>query len=1335
MTRPRRADRHLRPRWAVHGLALATALSTLAVPSAAVGTPDTGGTPTTSATSLDTAGGRATVSATLTLITGHVVEYTESLAGQTAVTVLSTPPGEAATIETHTDPTGVYAVPTSARSLVAGGVLDRELFDVQYLAHHGYGDDEQRTLPVIVSYQPGAKARAAAPKLAGTARRSTLESLSGEGLTVTKSQAPAFWAALTAGAARSGGARATAGATTLANGVRKVWLDRKVRVNLDESVSLIGAPSAWAAGYDGSGVTVAVLDTGIDANHPDLAGRVVDSRSFIPGVDTVADGHGHGTHVAATIAGSGAASAGRRKGVAPGADLIVGKVLGDDGSGDMSLVIDGMEWAANSGARVISMSLSSPATDGTDAASLAVDSLSASTGALFVIAAGNSGPGQSTVGAPGVADAALTVAMTSKSDQLDSRSSRGPRRGDGALKPDIAAPGVDIVAARAAGTSMGSPVDQHHTSASGTSMATPHVAGAAAILAQRHPDWTPGQIKSTLMSTAKDIGFTAYEVGAGRLDLARALTQKVAGTTPNVDFGTVSPTDTPRLTKQIGYANSGDQPVTLTLTPTLRGVAGESVPAGTLTADASVTVPAGGSATATVTVDVTSVERGQYTGSVVAVDEATGIRLTTPVGLLRQPPQRRVDMRIVGRPGEPLAQGGVACTFRRVDDTAGPETHVVLLTRDVFGPNVAEGSGHVPDGTYNIGCSATWSERDSFIANAMIQDPESTVSGDATFEWNLATAVQPIQAVRTPLPSESVQISQGYSRTTASGGTYTSIQVVTVPYGYRFYVTPSAKRPVHGSYRHFFEQVRAAPEAVATVRGNGRAQVRPVYLTDNDSVPKFDTDRRLRLATEADLRAGKDVRGRLVVVDSEPFHGIQEEVDLATEAGAAGVLNHVVGETVAGFGTTPFLDQAAVKIPVLWLDRTQWTELARVLAGADRPYVDIRSQLDSPYEYNLRYYTYDRIPTTFAHAPRHGDLVARQTGYHSQTPAVPGQPNAWKANHTYAPGDTFSANNTHWFDAPVSRTEYYTVTGPQVRWARSHRLVNQSDPAKPAHIVRSQGGFSTPGRDREALHQGPVIPSLVTPGPGWDPDQWVSMCPVCRQGDTLYVYPDTAPSHDRTQSASPARSTVSYSLTRDGVQVPGKPGAVPTFALDAEPATYALRTVFQNGFSGHRFGKRVSTDWTFRSGHVGADTVTNPYTCVTKVLGVAGPCGWQPLIQLTYGLDLALDDTAEAGRPFAFTVRPWQPGQADPAPVAGVTVRVSYDDGRHWADARLRRQHDGSFSAQVRHPRLDRTTGAVTIRTEAWDTAGNRVVQQIDRAYGLTGGQDPDQAVPRNLTL
>ena len=149
-----------------------------------------------------------------------------------------------------------------------------------------------------------------------------------------------------------------------------------------------------------------------------------------------------------------------------------------------------MEWAATR-ADVINMSLGgSDPDDGNDPLSLAVDALSKQTGALFVIAAGNSG---GAISSPGSAASALTVGAVDRNDKLADFSSRGPLVTSNVAKPELVAPGVDIVAARAAGTNLQDPIDRHYEAISGTSMASPHVAGAAALLVQRHPDWTGAQ--------------------------------------------------------------------------------------------------------------------------------------------------------------------------------------------------------------------------------------------------------------------------------------------------------------------------------------------------------------------------------------------------------------------------------------------------------------------------------------------------------------------------------------------------------------------------------------------------------------------------------------------------------------------------------------------------------------------------------------------------------------------------------------------------------------------------------------------------------------------------
>src|SRR5699024_6622887 len=193
------------------------------------------------------------------------------------------------------------------------------------------------------------------------------------------------------------------------------------------------------------------------------------------------------------------------------------------------------------------------------------------------------GPGVATLGSPGTADAALTVGAVDRDESLAEFSSRGPRPGDLAVKPDLTAPGVGIVAARAAGTSMGQVVDEWYTAADGTSMAAPHVAGAAALLAAQHPDWDGDQLKDALISTAATHPeLTPYEQGGGRVDVARAVTQEVTAT-GSVHLGTFHDEDTEAQTHQVSYRNTGDQEVTLDLELAVTDRAGSAPVQGGLT--------------------------------------------------------------------------------------------------------------------------------------------------------------------------------------------------------------------------------------------------------------------------------------------------------------------------------------------------------------------------------------------------------------------------------------------------------------------------------------------------------------------------------------------------------------------------------------------------------------------------------------------------------------------------------------------------------------------------------------------------------------------------------
>ncbi|MFI5793289.1 S8 family serine peptidase [Streptomyces sp. NPDC051677] len=575
----------------------------------------------------------------LTLITGDRV----TVDGRGRVVGLSRAPGRAhIPVQIRRRAGHTLVIPADAAALVAAGRLDSRLFDVTELSGSARGGT---ALKVIVGYQGAATAARADVRDAGTVRR-TLTSLNADAVQTPQQNTPELWEAVTNG-------------DRAAVGVAHVWLDGIRRASLDRSVPQIGAPKAWAAGYDGKGVRIAVLDTGIDTTHPDLKGQVVEEKNFSTAADAK-DRFGHGTHVASTAAGTGAKSAGKYKGVAPGAKLLNAKVLNDEGEGEDSSIIAGMDWAAQQGADIVNVSLGGPDAPGADPMEAEVNKLSAEKGILFTIAAGNSGP--ESLGSPGAADAALTVGAVDGRDRLAEFSSTGPRVGDGAIKPDVTAPGVDITAASAHGSFLAREEGEKppgYLTLSGTSMAAPHVAGAAAILKQRHPTWTYTQLKGALVGSAQGAGgLTPYAQGSGRIRVDRAIGQTVVADPVSLSFGVQRwpHTDDKPVTQQLTYRNLGPKAVTLKLTVTATDPRGRVAPAGFFTLGArTVTVPAGGEAKAGVRVDTRlgGTRDGAYSAYVTATGGGQSVR--TAAAVQREVQSYDVTLKHIGRDGAPAA--------------------------------------------------------------------------------------------------------------------------------------------------------------------------------------------------------------------------------------------------------------------------------------------------------------------------------------------------------------------------------------------------------------------------------------------------------------------------------------------------------------------------------------------------------------------------------------------------------------------------------------------------------------------------------------------------------
>jgi subtilisin family serine protease len=383
---------------------------------------------------------------------------------------------------------------------------------------------------------------------------------------------------------------------------------------------LIGADRLWEKGIDGRGIKVAVIDSGIDKNHPDLVGKVVAEKNFLSDEITADDLLGHGTMVAGIIAGTGAASGGEYKGIAPGADLISVKVIDGQGDGKVSDIIAGIEWAIYSGADVLSLSLGGINLGETNPPITMAADNAAAAGVVVCVAAGNrnnsdtrgtaakslagpssssassnsrdkgesgymeslarqmdgSGPGETEddrvraqqlagsdqqdvllllvpvvvalppglIDSPGDGVRVITVGAADSKGRMAGFSGSGPTRDD-RIKPDVVAPGVDVISTVPSGLKRPVYVDDYYARESGTSLSTPVVAGLAALLLQAEDNLTSAGVKAAMTRGADKLensqgeAYEEYYQGAGMIDALASYellenTSSICGTVPDL---------------------------------------------------------------------------------------------------------------------------------------------------------------------------------------------------------------------------------------------------------------------------------------------------------------------------------------------------------------------------------------------------------------------------------------------------------------------------------------------------------------------------------------------------------------------------------------------------------------------------------------------------------------------------------------------------------------------------------------------------------------------------------------------------------------------------------
>ncbi|MFE7332094.1 S8 family serine peptidase [Streptomyces sp. NPDC057565] len=1196
----------------------------------------------------------------LTLVTGEVVTLERHANGVQAATIEPAADGTPAAFSTMKARDEVYVIPDKAQPYLAADELDRELFNVTKLVEYGYDDAHRSAVPLIATY-PGAPGKAgkalkqAAP--AGSVKADELPSANAVALQASKKKAATFWKSVD-----DDSATATK-APKLADGIKKLWLDKPVHVTLDQSVPQIGAPGAWAAGYDGTGTKVAVLDTGIDPDHPDVAGQIEKTQNFTDDPDAV-DHHGHGTHVASTIAGSGAASGGKYKGVAPGADLYIGKVLDHAGSGPESGVIAGMQWAVAEGADVVSMSLGSPvASDGTDPLSQAVDQLTASSGALFVIASGNEGSDKSTVGSPGAADAALTVGAVSKSELLADFSSRGPRKGDFAVKPEITAPGVGIAAARAAGTSMGRPVDANYTAASGTSMATPHVAGAAAILAQRHPDWTADRLKQVLVSTAKQGSYTAYQQGGGRVDVPKAIDATVYSSPAVVSMGK-STTESAPVTKTVRYVNTSAADTTLSLRLAASGETGPA-PGGTFTLSAnSVTVPANSTASVTVTYHPELCVLGDYTG-VITATAPDGSAIHTTVGATKGVPTVDLTVNAIDRNGNP-AQGTDVAVFDLDED-------------ELIRPYLRDGTATVavPLGRYSVmGVVYTRDKAGVEILNGTLAgDPVVELKADKTITLDARLGKE--VKVATPKDSEPNGYRIGYRQQLPGNYGFDFMKIMFSPIWDHAYVVPT--EPVQlGTFEFNFQQRRYAPAIRASIAGQGGAlPLEPVF-----NAARLDGPSTLRAVDVGEGRpedlAGTDVSGKLAVVTRDATWTTAGQIAAVAEAGAKAVI--IVGDEPGTFNASvPFAARTA--IPAWTLNQDEGAVLFDRMAGGPTQ-INVRGIANSPYVYNIALMVPGGLPADPVDAVTEENSAVVKSHYRGAKGTRLGE-----AASVVRPRERLIIQVVEFVDGPLDRDEWFS-TGSKWPTLKDMRWSHTVFPDAP-NIVRSMNDVLrsySPGERHEetwlGAANGPAGPANTL---------------AVREGDDMtLIVPemgDSAPEHFGWFGAAADKAKVR--VYQDGKLLAETTRAMMMLPASPDPATYRI-TMDTSHPAWFPLSTETSTAWTFTS---------------------ARPANGEEDLALLwprYNLNLDGQNTTQGGNTYYFDLAFVLQNGATPD-IDGVEVEASVDDGATWQPAKVKSKSDGSYKVSVSNP----TSGHVSLRVKAQDTNGSKIEQTLIKAYAV----------------
>ncbi|MEU6658329.1 S8 family serine peptidase [Streptomyces sp. NPDC046821] len=1197
----------------------------------------------------------------VTLVTGDRILVTKDGSGHSTASALPGEDGTAPLLQTRTSGKNLYVYPQGAISAIADGRVDDELFNVTGLISQGYDDAHTKSLPLIATYDKSVDVQDSVPATPKGAEMGTvLEPVDGVALEADKKKAAAFWADITSTKSRAGG------------DLKKLWLDAKVKALLDKSTKQVRADEAWAAGFDGKGTKVAVLDTGVDAEHPDLKGRIAEAKNFTDSADTE-DRHGHGTHTTSTVGGSGAASDGKKKGVAPGTSLLSGKVLNDSGNGATSWIIAGMQWAVDQKADVISMSLGNPSElDCSDPMAQATQELAKTAkNTLFVIAAGNSGPSNNSVSSPGCVPEVLTVGAVDRDDSTANFSSRSPVQRTHTLKPEIAAPGVGISAANAGGRG-----PYAYQTMSGTSMATPHVAGAAAIVKQRHPDWNAQQIKSALVSSAKaDIPGDVRETGGGRLDVKAAIDQTVLGADA-VQGGTFNwPQSTAdRTTVSVPYTNTTDKPVQLKLAvDRVTGNDGSTVttPVAKI-GERTITVPAGGTVKVPLAIDpsaeLKAAQYGDVTGRVIATG-ADGVHISTPFSLYVQPETVTLKVKVLDRHGKP-AGGGTSLDVIGTDDEHGYR---------VYNDGAAEQTFKIRPGAYLL---SSFVETPTAAGNGTdsatyLGRPQVDIAKDTTIVLDARDAHR--LDINTDRPTEVRGVNLGFARIW-DDNSWIHAGTMQGGRGVNGYYADVQGKPKNGTFE-FDSFWRAAAPQISEFGVEGGPALHPT--TGSTSSINLDGTGSAKIVdgktgTVDELAAAK---GQLALVK---FPKDGSEYTLARNAAKAGVKGLILYREAAG-RWFPAVSFTGAGVPVLALETAEGTDLAARIAAGETT-LHWKATAKSPYVYTLAFPESGPVTSARTYRVSDSDLGTNKATYKGMGKAADyvDFPTVVRPN-----GLSASFGELATVPAPFTRTELYTAgdTG-------FGHMVSSSFPWGEFFLDPTR--TYTKGEQRkEQWYDGVIAPTTPLDDAG------KPVLAAERQGNLIGVAPGFWGDGEHLGIQGGFGDLGSMKLMRDGKLVGESSWPSGVFTVPAEDAAYemTLNTMKWDTGGVWQRSSDTKTVWSFRS-HL----EENVYSQGIPLLfpHVTLPEDGLKTLPAEDGQKLGLTVTGHTG---------YTPGE-----LTKVAVSTSYDNGQTWTEAKTA-QSDGTWTATVNH--AGATGKQVTLKIDMTDSKGNSVSQTVSRAYDV----------------